>query len=101
VDYNVRGANQVIRNLIKVGSGTQIFTGNNTYSGVTQVQGGTLQIGDGGTTGTSGGHTVIVTDGTLAINRSDTVTFNQNDHQRRRQRLHHHQRLAPAPGRMI
>ncbi|MBQ6109368.1 MAG: autotransporter-associated beta strand repeat-containing protein, partial [Thermoguttaceae bacterium] len=33
--------------LSKRGTGTQILTGTNTYTGATNVQGGTLQIGDG------------------------------------------------------
>ena len=40
--------------LIKAGSGTEILTGNNTYSGGTAINSGTLQVGIGGTNGTIG-----------------------------------------------
>ena len=33
------------------GPGTQVLTGSNTYSGVTTILAGTLQFGNGGTTG--------------------------------------------------
>ena len=55
------------------GSGTTTFTGNNTYSGGTQIGLGTLQIGAGGTTGTITGN--VTNNANLAFNRSDTVVF--------------------------
>jgi autotransporter-associated beta strand protein len=60
-------------------SGVLILTGNNTYSGTTTINAGnTLQIGDGGTTGALGTGTVTGglsgSAGTLAFNRSDTLT---------------------------
>ncbi|MEJ1968778.1 MAG: autotransporter-associated beta strand repeat-containing protein [Rhizomicrobium sp.] len=57
----------------KAGSGTTILTGANTYTGGTAILAGTLQIGDGGTTGTIVGD--VSDNGTLAFARSDTVTF--------------------------
>lgn len=61
-------------NLVKVGSGTQTLTGNNTYIGTTTVSGGTLQVGNGGTTGTLG--TGAVTDNAnLVINYSSAVNL--------------------------
>lgn len=62
--------------LIKEGSGTQILTGANSYSGQTTINGGTLQIGNGGNTGSlagSGGGT-IVNSATLLFKRSYIVT---------------------------
>jgi len=59
--------------LDKQGSGTLVLTGENTYSGGTTIAGGTLQLGDGGTTGSIGGD--VRNDGILAFNRSDVVTF--------------------------
>ena len=56
------------------GSGTTILTGTNTYTGATTIGAGTLQIGDGGTSGSIGAG-AIVNDGTLSVNRSDTVTL--------------------------
>ena len=65
--------NTGVTSLSKVGAGTQILTGTNTYKGITSIGAGTLQVGDGGTTGTLG--TGAVEDnGNLTINRSDTYT---------------------------
>ena len=49
------------------------LTGNNTYTGGTTIAAGTLQLGDGGTTGSIVGD--VLNNGTLAVNRSDTFTF--------------------------
>ncbi len=38
----------------KLGAGTMVLSGTNTYTGVTTINAGTLQIGNGGTTGTIG-----------------------------------------------
>ncbi|MCP2002244.1 UNVERIFIED_ORG: outer membrane autotransporter protein [Buttiauxella agrestis ATCC 33320] len=60
----------------QTGTGTTILTGANTYSGATTISSGTLQIGDGGTTGTLGtGAVTVTTPGGLAFNRSDTLTY--------------------------
>lgn len=57
------------------GSGTLTLTGNNNISGVTTISAGTLQIGDGGTTGIIGGTAGITNNGTIAFNRSDSISF--------------------------
>ena len=59
--------------LVKVGTGTLILTGTNTYSGLTTISNGTLQIGDGGLTGTSGTNG-IVNYAALAFNRADAIS---------------------------
>lgn len=61
--------------LVKTGPGTLVLGGNNTYSGQTKVQGGTLQVGNGGTRGAI--VTDVQNDGTLSFNRSDTVVFDR------------------------
>jgi len=58
--------------ILMSGTGTLTLTGANTYTGETTVSQGTLQIGNGGGTGTLGtGATFISGGGTLALNRSD------------------------------
>ncbi|MCG8909304.1 autotransporter domain-containing protein [Pseudomonas sp. DP-17] len=54
-------------------SGTQVLTGVNTYTGGTLISSGTLQLGDGGTSGSILGS--VANNGTLAFNRSDDVDF--------------------------
>jgi autotransporter-associated beta strand protein len=50
-----------------------VLTGNNTNSGTITIGSGTLQIGDGGTSGSLGSGPVV-NQGTLAIDRTDTLT---------------------------
>ena len=59
--------------LLKTGSGTLTLAANNTYTGGTQISAGTLQIGNGGTTGSISGP--IDDDTKLVLNRSDTWTL--------------------------
>ncbi|MDA5192666.1 autotransporter-associated beta strand repeat-containing protein [Alphaproteobacteria bacterium LMG 31809] len=73
-----RGAISGSGTLRQSGSGTLILTANNSYSGPTAIEAGaTLQVGNGGTSGTLG--TGAVTNaGTLAFNRSDIFVVNNN-----------------------
>jgi autotransporter-associated beta strand protein len=59
-----------------LGGSTVVLTGTNSY-GATSILAGTLQIGDGGTSGTLG-NGAIVNNGILAFNRSDAVTIGAN-----------------------
>jgi len=59
--------------LIQAGIGTTILAANNTYTGGTQIDAGTLQLGNGSNTGNLRGN--VTNNGTLAFNRSDTVAF--------------------------
>ena len=57
----------------KTGSGTTVLTGNNDYTGGTTISAGTLQLGDGGSSGSIAGD--VTNNGTLAFKRGDAVTF--------------------------
>jgi autotransporter-associated beta strand protein len=56
-----------------VGPGTMVLTGNNNYTGATTISSGTLQVGNGGTTG-SLGTGAVVDNGNLIFNLSSTTT---------------------------
>src|SRR5690606_6198705 len=63
----------------QMGSGTTVLTGENTYTGTTFINNGTLQLGDGGTSGSidSTGGVLIAAAGTLAFDRSDVKVFDR------------------------
>ena len=63
-------------NLIQAGTGTTTLTGNNTYAGTTLIGAGTLQVGNGGTSGALGSG-AVTDNGNLIFDRSDTVTLSQ------------------------
>lgn len=66
------GANTT--SLDKRESGTWILSADMSYTGSTTISGGTLQLGNGGTTGSITSSTVS-NSGTLAVNRSNAITY--------------------------
>ena len=62
--------------LAKLGSNTLTLIGSNTYSGVTSISGGVLQVGNGGSSGALVGNTV--NNGELQFNRSDSFSYAGN-----------------------
>jgi autotransporter-associated beta strand protein len=63
-----------VSGLSKTGPGTLVLAGNNALKGITRIEEGTLQIGNGGSSGTPG-TTSLVNQASLVINRSGTVIF--------------------------
>jgi outer membrane autotransporter protein len=57
----------------QIGTGATVLAGDQTYTGGTTITAGTLQLGNGGNTGSVLGD--ITNSGTLAFNRADDVTF--------------------------
>lgn len=70
--FNVPGAISGSGSLGQNGTGTSVLTGDLTYTGGTTVNAGTLQLGNGGTSGSIRGN--VVNQGTLAFNRADRVS---------------------------
>jgi autotransporter-associated beta strand protein len=61
--------------LTKQGTGTLTLLNNNTYTGPTTVSGGTLLVGNGGTTGSLGTGALIINNAAVVLNRSDDITY--------------------------
>ena len=79
-DVNVMGGTIIdgpggVTTLAKNDAGIWAITGNNTYTGNTVINGGILQIGNGGMSGSIGSASIIDAVGTLAFDRADTLTI--------------------------
>ncbi|WP_145592068.1 autotransporter outer membrane beta-barrel domain-containing protein [Yersinia rochesterensis] len=59
--------------VVQTGNGPLTLTGDNTFTGDTIISAGTLQIGNGGTTGSVAGD--IINNSALVFNRSDALTY--------------------------
>lgn len=63
-------------NLVQQGTGTLILAADNTYTGTTTIAtGSTLQLGNGGAAGSITFSSALTDNGTLAVNRTGTVTL--------------------------
>jgi autotransporter-associated beta strand protein len=60
---------------LKVLAGNVTLTGNNSYKGATTISAGTLQVGNGGTSGSLGNTASITDNGSLIFNHSDSVSY--------------------------
>ncbi|MET3650680.1 autotransporter-associated beta strand repeat-containing protein [Dyella japonica] len=72
----VNGSISGTGNLTQAGTGTTVLGANNTYSGSTTINAGTLQVGNGGTTGSLGTAATVTDNGTLTFNLSGNTTVN-------------------------
>ncbi len=64
------------KSLIKTTAGKAILSANNSFTGSVLIEAGTLQIGNGGTTGTPGGSGILITNhGELVFNRGSGSTL--------------------------
>jgi autotransporter-associated beta strand protein len=70
VGYVISGTGSVTQQ----GTGTLTLTNANTYTGATTISAGTLQVGDGGTTGSIANTSGITNNAALIYNRSDDVS---------------------------
>ncbi|WP_192878396.1 autotransporter-associated beta strand repeat-containing protein [Limnobaculum parvum] len=73
VDSTFSGAIDGFGSLSKTGSGTLTLTNDNTFTGSTTINEGTLQLGNGGTTGRVAG--ALVTNAQLTFNHSDNYAY--------------------------
>ena len=79
-NYTFSGTGSIIGSgsLTKTGTGTLVMTNANTYTGTTTVSGGTLQIGNGGTTGAITGSTILLQNSSALVysfNNSGTASL--------------------------
>ncbi len=71
------GAHSITKNNNGTGNSRLVLAGNNTYSGGTTINGGTLEVGTGSTSGSLGTGPVI-NNATLTFNRAGALNVSQN-----------------------
>ena len=59
--------------LSQIGTGTTILTADSSYTGGTTISAGTLQLGNGGASGSIAGN--VINNGVFAVNRSDSLVL--------------------------
>ena len=73
------GSSGAATQLVKSGAGRLILTNNNGYTGGTTINEGTIQVGDGNTTGGLGGSAgTVANNGLLVFNRSNSIDVTNN-----------------------
>jgi autotransporter-associated beta strand protein len=72
-DTTISGEISDVGGLIKNGAGALVLQGDNSYTGETTITSGTLQVGNGGTTGKLGSG-AVVDNASLVFNRNDSLT---------------------------
>jgi fibronectin-binding autotransporter adhesin len=71
----VPGAVSGTGSITENGNATVVLTGNNTYSGPTTIGAGTLQVGNGGASGSLGSTSAVTNNGTLLLDLAGNYTF--------------------------
>jgi fibronectin-binding autotransporter adhesin len=75
-EYTIANAISGTGSISQIGTGTTTLTADNTYSGTTTISGGTLQVGNGGSTGTLGvGDVTLSNNASLHYLRSATTNI--------------------------
>lgn len=78
-DYNFGGFGKLtgVLSMTKTNTGTLVMTTDNDFDGSTTIEGGTVQVGDGGAAGILPGVVVITANGTLEHNRTDSQAVSE------------------------
>ncbi len=79
-DTVLANAPSVSGNLVMNGTGTLILRQANTFSGTITINAGSLNFGNGSTTGSAGSSSGITNNATLTFNRSNTMTQGTDFH---------------------
>jgi len=64
-----------IGGISQMGAGTTVLAADNTFSGPVTITAGTLQIGNGGASGSFSNAASVTTSGALVVNRTGTITY--------------------------